>query len=69
MSYRVVLQGKEDNYKVLGVVELVGPTITMVESRRITSALGFNNWWWKRITQAEYETYQVFGIKEIKLPC
>lgn len=26
-----------------------------------------NNWWWDDLTQAEFETYQAFGIKEIKL--
>lgn len=29
---------------------------------------GSANWTWKYITQVEFETYQVFGIREINSP-
>ena len=33
----------------------------------IKKKIGFDDWRWKDITQAEYETFQAFGIKEIDL--
>jgi len=37
------------------------------ELRVIAEALNHEPWNWKVITQAEFETYQAFGIEEIKL--
>lgn len=33
----------------------------------IKKKIGLDDWRWKYITQAEYETFQAFGIKEIDL--
>ena len=33
---------------------------------RVCEELG-NKWWWDNVSQAEWETYQAFGIKEVKL--
>jgi len=34
----------------------------------INGVVGTTHWWWDTtLSQAEFETYQVFGIKEIKL--
>jgi len=30
----------------------------------LTEQIGHNNWKWDMITQAEFETYQAFGIRE-----
>ena len=35
---------------------------------KINCVIGANTWYWKFITKAEFETYQAFGIKEIKPP-
>jgi len=35
--------------------------------KNIQRQLGETHWWWKETTQVEFETYQAFGITEVKI--
>ena len=66
--YKIV----SENEELLGIfMDLQNGVFTTSEwdviASRITSELGYEFWWVSRTTQSEFETYQVFGIKEIKL--
>ena len=46
--------------------EVYDHKIFQTMQHRVCEELG-NKWWWDNVSQAEFETYQAFGIKEIKL--
>ncbi len=75
--YYKVLSNEGDELSVIGKTE---NDITLFEDiitdppyfrmdpkldKRICKELGTDDWWWDIITQAEFGTYQSFGIKEI----
>lgn len=45
----------------------LGEPLTSRSDECINKLAGTIMWWWAEISQAEYETYQAFGITEIDL--
>ena len=43
------------------------PWLPSESDKRFCSELGITGWWWDTISEAEFGTYQAFGIKEIKM--
>lgn len=58
-----------DNKELLGVMESPeDPDLLYDEEEILVSGeLGHDNWSWRQLTQAEFETYQAFDIREFKL--
>lgn len=56
----------------IGIFEDCYPRGELNFSERLVNAIskqvGSNEWNWEPVSQAEFETYREFGIKEFKLP-
>ena len=63
-----------NHYKAIDVAGLLAiykghgsPWMPSEPDERFRRELGITGCWWDRISKAEFETYQAFGIREIKL--
>jgi len=66
IEYWTILDFSED--ELLGIMECEHGEAIEAEICAVNNALNRQQWYWgKKISKAEFETYQVFGIKEIKL--
>ena len=68
IEYWTILDFSKD--ELLGIMECEHGEAIEAEICAINNAFNLNRqqWYWgKKITKAEFETYQVFDIKEIKL--
>ena len=65
MNYRTIrlLPGRE----LVAIVKSEDGILYSEHFQIVTKAIGTHNWHSPKITKAEFETYQVFGIKEIKI--
>ena len=62
-----------NSQELLGIVDCDDGHPASEEATAVTAQLKRPFWkgwiWGVEITKAEFETYQAFGFKEIKLPC
>lgn len=65
-TYWAVVHG---NKELLGVMESPEDPDLLYdeEESHINHKVGHGNWSWRQLTQAEFETYQAFDIREFKL--
>ena len=59
--------------ELIAITSILRPIDVYKAAVHVSASLGIkprgrSNWTWKYITQVEFETYQVFGIREINFP-
>ena len=55
-----------DKHELLAIVKGIELRIT-IPCDFFSDKLGTRRWWWDTISESEFGTYQVFGIREIRL--